>query len=180
MPQISAPAPWWRRLLASIYDGLVLLGLCMAALLLEMIARETLLGLGKNYAVLQLLLFGVGLGFFGWFWVHGGQTLGMRAWRLQVRRLDGAPLRWPIAAVRYAVMIATWALVLFPILLGLPRYAANPPLQAAALACGLATLALAALMHFEARRRAPCDWAAGTEVVLVPLPKGATAPSAGR
>ncbi len=168
MSQILAPAPLWRRLFASVYDGLVVLGLCMAALLLEMIVRENLLGLAKNVNVLKVLMFGVGLGFFGWFWVHGGQTLGMRAWRLQVRRLDGAALRWPIAAVRYAVMIVTWGLVLPPALLGLPRYAGDSSLQAASLACGLVALALAALMHFEARRRAPCDWASGTEVVVLP------------
>jgi len=27
--------------------------------------------------------------FFIWFWTHGGQTLGMRAWRLKVQRMDG-------------------------------------------------------------------------------------------
>lgn len=168
MSQPFAPAALWRRLFAAVYDGLVLLGLSMAALLLEMIVRENLLGLGRNATVLQVLLFVVGLGFFGWFWVHGGQTLGMRAWRLQVRRLDGAPLRWPIAAVRYTVMIVTWGVVLQPTLLGLPRFAGHTQLQAAALACALLALAIAALMHFEARRRAPCDWAAGTEVVLAP------------
>lgn len=32
--------------------------------------------------------------FYSWFWLHGGQTLGMRAWRLQVvdAHLDGRPL----------------------------------------------------------------------------------------
>ncbi|MCC2658282.1 MAG: hypothetical protein K0Q76_3390 [Panacagrimonas sp.] len=173
MSQTFVPAPPWRRLFAAFYDGLVLLGLSMAALLFEMIVRENLLGLGKHYAVLQLLLFGVGLGFFGWFWVHGGQTLGMRAWRLQVRRLDGAALRWPIAAVRYTVMIATWGVVLQPALLALPRYAGHAQLQAAALACGLLALGAAALMHVEGRRRAPCDWAAGTEVVVTPPDKPA-------
>jgi uncharacterized RDD family membrane protein YckC len=167
MSQTFVPAPPWRRLFAAFYDGLVLLGLSMAALLLEMIVRENLLGLGKNFAVLQLLLFGVGLGFFGWFWVHGGQTLGMRAWRLQVRRLDGAALRWPIAAVRYTVMIATWGVVLQPALLALPRHAGHAQMQAAALACGLLAFGVAVLMHVEGRRRAPCDWAAGTEVVVV-------------
>lgn len=166
MSQTFVPAPPWRRLFAAFYDGLVLLGLSMAALLLEMIVREHLLGLAKNVTALQVLLFAVGLAFFGWFWVHGGQTLGMRAWRLQVRRLDGAPVRWPIAAVRYAVMIASWAVVLLPVLPALPRYADDAPLQAAALASGLVALTVVALMHVEGRRRAPCDWAAGTEVVL--------------
>jgi uncharacterized RDD family membrane protein YckC len=168
MSQTFPPAPPWRRLFAAVYDGLVLLGLAMAALLVEMIVRENLLGLGKNFTVLQVLLFAVGLGFFGWFWVHGGQTLGMRAWRLQVRRLDGAALRWPIATVRYTVLIATWGVVLLPALLALPRYAGHTTLQAAALVCGLLAIALAALMHVEGRRRAPCDWAAGTEVVVTP------------
>lgn len=168
MSNTFAPAPPWRRLFAAVYDGLVLLGLYMATLLLEMIVRENLLGLARNHAALQLLLFAVGLGFFGWFWVHGGQTIGMRAWRLKVRRLDGAGLRWPVAMVRYSVMIMSWGVVLLPTLLTLPRYADHAQLQAAALACGLLTLAVTALMHVEGRRRAPCDWAAGSEVVVMP------------
>lgn len=39
--------------------------------------------------------------FFGWFWTHGGQTLGMRAWRLKVVRRDGASLSWIDAAWRF-------------------------------------------------------------------------------
>lgn len=162
------PAPLWRRLLAAIYDGLVLLGLWLAALLIEMIVRENLLGLPRRELWLQLYLFGTGLVFFGWFWIHGGQTLGMRAWQLQVRRLDGAALRWPICAVRYSVMLLTWMAVLSPTLLGLPRFAAIPAIQPAALVGALMALAAGVLMLIEARRRAPCDWAAGTEVVVVP------------
>ncbi len=30
--------------------------------------------------------------FFAYFWVHGGQTLGMRAWRFRLLRDDGEPL----------------------------------------------------------------------------------------
>lgn len=30
--------------------------------------------------------------FFVWFWTHGGQTLGMRAWRLKVQRMDGSSI----------------------------------------------------------------------------------------
>ena len=170
MSNLIVPAPLWRRLFASVYDGLVFLGLIMSTLFVEMLVRENLLGMAKNMTWLQGLLFGVGLFFFGWFWVHGGQTLGMRAWRLQVRRLDGAPLRWPIATVRYTVMLATWLAVLMPSLLGIPRYAAQPGIDAAALACVLLSIAVAALMLVESKRRAPCDFAAGTEVVVVPKP----------
>lgn len=168
MSNIILPAPLWRRLFAAFYDGLVFLGLCMAALLIEMLVRESLLGLPRNTLVLQLCLFLVGLGFFGGFWVHGGQTLGMRSWRLHVRRPDGAALRWPIATVRYAVMLATWAAALTPALLLMPRLATLPALPAVAAACAIAVIVAGAILLLDHRRRAPCDWIAGTEVVLKP------------
>lgn len=167
MSKPIVPAPLWRRLCAAVYDGLVFLGLGMAALLLEMIVRESLLGLPRNTLVLQLCLFLVGLGFFGGFWVHGGQTLGMRSWRLQVRRLDGSALRWPVAAVRYTAMLATWAAALTPGLLLMPRLATMPALPLVAAACAIAVLGATAILLSDGRRRAPCDWAAGTEVVVV-------------
>jgi uncharacterized RDD family membrane protein YckC len=39
--------------------------------------------------------------FFTGFWWRGGQTLGMRAWRLKVVRMDGSPLRWSDALKRH-------------------------------------------------------------------------------
>ena len=41
--------------------------------------------------------------FYGGFWVHGGQTLGMRAWRIQVRRYDGNGIGWWQALARFLV-----------------------------------------------------------------------------
>jgi uncharacterized RDD family membrane protein YckC len=41
------------------------------------------------------------MAFFCGFWVHGGQTVGMRAWRIRVVRDDGSPLGWPRAAARF-------------------------------------------------------------------------------
>ena len=39
------------------------------------------------------------------FWKHGGQTLGMRAWKIKGLREDGAPLSVRDAAVRYLAAI---------------------------------------------------------------------------
>ncbi len=36
-------------------------------------------------------------------WRHGGQTLGMRPWRLKVVAMDGKPPGWRALCVRYAV-----------------------------------------------------------------------------
>lgn len=45
--------------------------------------------------------------FFCGFWVNGGQTLGMRAWRVRVVRDDGRPLAWPRAVARFAAGIVS-------------------------------------------------------------------------
>ena len=47
--------------------------------------------------------------FFCGFWLRGGQTLGMRAWRLMVVRDDGSPLTLRDALVRFASAVLSWA-----------------------------------------------------------------------
>lgn len=168
MSKLIVPAPLWRRLLAAVYDGLVLIGLWSAAVLLEMLIRDQLLGLPKHRLGLQLYLLAVGLFFFGWSWTHGGQTLGMRAWRLQVRRLDGAALRWPIAAARFCATLLMWSAALLPALILVPQYAESATMRTAALIGALATLAAAAQQRLDGRRRAWSDWISGTEVVELP------------
>lgn len=168
----AAPASLWRRLAAAVYDGLLLLGLWMATLLLTLPLRS-LLGIAPGHPALRVLLFAVGLAFFGWFWTRGGQTLGMRAWKLIVRRRTGDELRWPVAAVRYAAMMSYWTLVLTPVavysLERYPKVAAGFPqaLPAALIASTLTVLSLA-LRLLDSRRGLPHDWVAGTEVVRLP------------
>src|SRR5690606_24550408 len=53
----------------------------------------------------QLCLAAVVVLFFTWFWVHGGQTLGMKAWRLRVVGPDGAAVGWRAALIRFAAGI---------------------------------------------------------------------------
>jgi uncharacterized RDD family membrane protein YckC len=172
MTDPAFPAPLWRRLAAAVYDGLLLLGLWMATLLLSLPLRN-LLGLAPGSPILQLALFLVGLAFFGWFWTRGGQTLGMRAWKLEVRRRNGDTLRWPIAAARYAAMMLYWTVALTPFAVNLlrhyPRAAAMFPhaVQAALIASTLIVLSIA-LRMLDAHRGLPHDWVAGTEVLRLP------------
>lgn len=161
------PAPLWRRLAAAAYDGLLLIGLWMAAALAEVIVRDSVLGLPRHWIALQIYFFLVGLAFFGWFWVRGGQTLGMRAWRLQVRRADGSALRWPIASLRYAVMLVTWGVALTPLVLLLPRLSTLPHASEATLIAIILTSAGLITFRLDPQRRAPADRIAGTEVVTL-------------
>jgi uncharacterized RDD family membrane protein YckC len=138
MAELAVPAPLWRRLAAALYDAFLLGGVWLFALWLDFMVRAAL-GLGSNVPLLRAYLFVTGLLFFGWFWTHGGQTLGMRAWRLRVRRDDGAPLGWGTAALRYALAWLAWL-----------------PLAAGVLWCLV-----------DPRRRAWHDLGSKTEVVLL-------------
>lgn len=92
-------AALWRRLLAMLYDAILLLGILMAAtaLVLPLTGGEAINdALRWPYRVYLLM---IGCGFFAVFWRFGGQTLGMRAWRLQVRAAGG-PLSWRQAWLR--------------------------------------------------------------------------------
>jgi uncharacterized RDD family membrane protein YckC len=92
------PASLPRRLGALIYDALLLLGVLMLAVLALIFPYQLLTGQPyphgeAAYLWLQrLYLVGVAGVFFVYFWTHGGQTLGMRAWRIRVIREDGGAL----------------------------------------------------------------------------------------
>ncbi|WP_041366320.1 RDD family protein [Methylophaga frappieri] len=55
-----------------------------------------------------LYLLGVIFVFYGWFWTHGGQTLGMRAWQVYLVSQGTTGISWPQAAIRFTVAILSW------------------------------------------------------------------------
>jgi uncharacterized RDD family membrane protein YckC len=96
------------------YDWL-LLGGTLFVLTLTLIVVRGGHAIAPGTRWFELLLLAASFLFFAWFWTHGGQTLGMRAWKIRVERLDGGPLRWRDAAARFA----SAATLLFPPGLGL-------------------------------------------------------------
>ena len=46
--------------------------------------------------------------YFVWCWTHGGQTLGMRPWRLRVQSTEYRALSWGSASIRFAVALLGW------------------------------------------------------------------------
>jgi uncharacterized RDD family membrane protein YckC len=93
-----------RRLGSMLYDSLLL-----AALVFVATAAITL-PLGKPSGIylllFQLFIFLIlPLVFFSGFWVWGGQTLGMRAWRLKLIRTDSKPVGWMDAVKRHFAAI---------------------------------------------------------------------------
>jgi len=115
MYQDNPRAGLLRRLAALIYDWLVLAALWMLAIglalvvvaLLEKAGAISLTGyldeaefIQKNplwFQLYSLLLF---VWFYLYFWVKGGQTLGMRAWRILLIQPTGVAISWKQALLR--------------------------------------------------------------------------------
>lgn len=97
----SKPAHLGWRLAAAIYDLFPLFALLMAAAAAAMAATRGQL----DYHVwwYRLLLLGVIGGYYLLSWRYGGQTIGMRAWRLRIVGRDGAPPGWGAALLRLVV-----------------------------------------------------------------------------
>ena len=105
----------FRRLAAILYDCVLVLALMAAAFTLVYLPLALGLGLEDlrqyplyKHAMTAWMLF-VGVGFHLWFWTHGGQTLGMRAWRMRLFSADGGPVSLKQALIRYAVAILSLA-----------------------------------------------------------------------
>lgn len=101
---VHAPAGFFRRLAALGYDALIQLALFFlgTALLLPLTGGAAITP-GNPWFSAYLLA--ISLLYNGWCWIHGGQTVGMRAWRLRLVDSQGQALSWPRAGLRYA---AAW------------------------------------------------------------------------
>jgi uncharacterized RDD family membrane protein YckC len=102
-----------RRLAALLYDSLLLLALWFATAAVLLAASGGLLSQPDRPPWLLLLeqtsLLLVTFLFWGGFWAHGGQTLGMRAWRLKLVNDEGGPISWRQAAWRCLAALVSLA-----------------------------------------------------------------------
>lgn len=151
------PAPAWRRFAAIVYDALAVVALVMVVGLLAQMATGGRLVDGGGHVVawyqpLQALVVGA---YFLVSWLRGGQTLGMRPWRIRVARKDGGP----VTLARGLLRLLIGGLPL--LLLGLYSVFS---LQVALWGpvAGWALILLPSL--FDARRRGLHDMLAGTEI----------------
>jgi uncharacterized RDD family membrane protein YckC len=96
----SEPAPLLRRLAALAYDALLLLALLFVFTLLVILLRGGR-EIDPGTIWFEASLVALALLFCALFWTRGGQTLGMRAWRIRVIAADGGRVTWPRAIARF-------------------------------------------------------------------------------
>jgi uncharacterized RDD family membrane protein YckC len=119
LPNTNAPrATFFKRLAAMVYDTLVacavgiLAALIMSAMLVALLSSGVL-SMGEFDEPNQAIAHSLGytliiqcwsgiwiVAFFLGFWKKGGQTIGMRAWRLRLYSLNEQPVTWKRLAIR--------------------------------------------------------------------------------
>jgi uncharacterized RDD family membrane protein YckC len=114
----------WRLLAAWLYDGLLLFSILLVTSAIYILPQQLLIPVDaskpENLSTSQFsgplfysTVFIISYFFFAWFWTHGGQTLGLKAWSLRVQTLQGISLNWSQALLRFLAAAAPWAFALF-------------------------------------------------------------------
>jgi len=103
-----ATAPLRRRLLSMTYEAMLLFAVVFVADYLFDTLTQSRHGLMLRHARQGWLFVVVGA-YFIWFWLHGGQTLAMKTWRIRLVRRDGGPIDPARAVARYLLL---WVIVL--------------------------------------------------------------------
>ncbi len=102
------PTGLWRRLAAIVYDSFLLFAvLVLATIVLLPFTGGEAVAAGNPFYLPYLLA--VSYLFLGWFWTHGGQTLGMRAWRIRAQTFAGYEMTWGQALKRFGAALLAWA-----------------------------------------------------------------------
>jgi len=120
----------FKRLIVIIYDGLLLISVAFfsSALIMAVftwlgpdaffvapdpahpkLLERSELGRLVGGALVSINVVAVSFFFYGWFWTHGGQTLGMKAWNLYLVKPDGKFIDWGTAFKRYLAALLSWA-----------------------------------------------------------------------
>jgi len=97
----------FRHIAIMVYDALLLLSVLLLASLLAVAANSgQAISEGNPFFIAYLLA--VSCFFYGWFWTHGGQTLGMRAWKVHLISQQQHDISWQQAIIRFTVGIIAW------------------------------------------------------------------------
>ncbi len=147
-----------RRLTTMIYEGVLLFGVIAIAGLLFSTIFQQRNALYLRHALQYWLFVVVGV-YFVWFWIHSGQTLPMKTWRIRLVTAENQTLSVKHAIVRY-FLAWLWFLPGLAIAWALD---AKAWMSVAIVGANIAAWALAAYVHPS--RQFLHDRIAGTKLI---------------
>ena len=90
-------ASLFKQLAAMVYDSLLIFAILFVAVGITIPFNK---GVAINPALVYIFFVVVIFVFYGWFWNRSGQTLGMRAWKIQIVSEFGGYPSWSICFLR--------------------------------------------------------------------------------
>ncbi len=97
----------FRHLAMMAYDMLLLLSVLLVAGFIA-VAFNGGEAISSSNPFFMLYITGICFFFYGWFWTHGGQTLGMRAWKVHLIGQQQHDVTWQQVAIRFLANIIAW------------------------------------------------------------------------
>ena len=103
----NQPCGFARRLAAVGYDAILLFAVgYVATIPILVIHGGRAIEPGDPWYSTYLLA--IGYAYFVWQWCRGGQTLGMKAWRIRLRDVAGGQVGWGRASLRFFAALGSW------------------------------------------------------------------------
>lgn len=100
-----------HRLLSMVYDGLLLGAVLFISMaIFSPLARAA--GFDTGHPVYSVFFLSVCFLFYAGFWTHGGQTLGMKTWKIKLSSENGQPISWGQALLRYMTALPSWLVII--------------------------------------------------------------------
>lgn len=99
-----------RRIASMAYESLLLLGVLSVGFLLPHLVLGIMLSILLPGWALLFHVFIVLGAYFLWCWLHGGQTLAMQTWKIQLSTPGGQPPSFARMAIRY---VLAWPSLLY-------------------------------------------------------------------
>jgi len=100
----------FRRLMAIFYDLFLLTAiLFLATAIANAINSGEAVDQNRLYRLLlSIYLAAIIFFYFGWFWVHGGQTLGMKTWKIKLISNESQNINWQQVTIREVTAVISW------------------------------------------------------------------------
>lgn len=109
-PSSFTPVVLWRRFMAIFYDLFLLTAiLFLATAMINAINQGQAIDPDSPYILLlDTYLLSIIFVYFGWFWTHGGQTLGMKTWKIKLVSNRAQAISWQQVLIRELTAVISW------------------------------------------------------------------------
>jgi len=102
----------FRRLFAIFYDSFLLLAILfiISGIAMALNHGKAIEPDNPYFPLYFIVVFTACFQYFSWFWIHGGQTLGMKTWHIKMLSDKNEEISWKNTLVRFITALVSWGI----------------------------------------------------------------------